>query len=175
MRYKYISTLLAAAAFLFCVKAYGFLLSKFYRIALLEQASAAIGDLKTGGGYSLFGTTGNFNLSSVSSSRFVINRGVLTSWRPPELNLNKAHVYPNPCNLKYGCNAVTFTRLTFKANIKIYTVSGELVKIIRREDSTDSQAWDLKNEYGRQLSSGLYIYFIEGEGHTKEGKLVIVR
>lgn len=115
-------------------------------------------------------------LLGIKSGTFSSNPGIVNSWRPPQDNVNTAHVYPNPCNFKNGCNGVSFTRLTLKCEIKIYTVSGEEVKTIYKNSNLDTEAWDLKNKNGQTAASGLYIFFVKGsDGSTKTGKILIIR
>lgn len=151
------------------------LASPTYRILISEQTTIGNTAPKTGGAYSLLGSTGQLGYGSVGSGRYSVNWGVVTSWRPPQDNVDTSHVYPNPCNLRNGCTGVTFTRLTSKATMRIYTISGELVRVIEKNSNIDSEGWDLKNMSGRQVASGLYIYFNQGGGTTRKGKLVIVR
>lgn len=149
--------------------------SATYRILISEQTTISNTSLKTGGPYSLFGTTGQLGFGTISSPRYAINWGSVNSWRPPQDNVDTSHAYPNPCNISKGCNGVTFTRLTLKATVRVYTVSGELVRTIEKDGNLDSIGWDLKTNNGSQAASGLYIYLNEGGGTAKKGKLVIVR
>jgi len=140
-----------------------------------EQTTIGNTAAKTGGAYSLLGSTGQLGYGAIGSSRYSVTWGSVNSAPSPRDNVNASHVYPNPCNLREGCVAVTFTRLTFKATIRIYTISGELVRTIEKNSNFDNVLWDLKNGSGRQVASGLYIYFNQGGGTSKKGKLVIVR
>jgi len=151
------------------------LTSPIYRILVNEQTTVGNTAAKTGGAYSLLGGTGQLGYGSIGSSRYSVTWGAVNSSPPPRGDVNASHVYPNPCNLREGCVAVTFTRLTFKATIRIYTISGELVRTIEKNSNFDNEIWDLKNGSGRQVASGLYIYFNQGGGTSKKGKLVIVR
>ena len=47
-----------------------------------------------------------------------------------------------------------------KATISIYTVSGTLVKTIKKDDNLASIDWDLKNDYGIPVASGLYVFHV---------------
>ena len=64
-----------------------------------------------------------------------------------------------------------------KCDIKIYTISGELVEKIEHDDNFDgNEYWDLKNSAGKKVSPGLYIYVVEADnGLSKIGKFAIVR
>ena len=152
--------------------------SKTYRMLVSGQASVANSAAKTGGSYSLLGGTEQFGSSTTTvllGGRYTSNLGIVNSWRPAQADVSTAHVYPNPCSLKKSCNGVTFTRLTLNAEIDIYTISGEKVRHITKTTNIDSEGWDLKNDQGQRVASGLYLFVVKGGGTTKRGKLVIVR
>lgn len=154
-----------------------------YKIMILEQNTVSNSTPKTsedysvtGIGYSMFGSLLSIGAISISGPQYNVKFGTLTSWRPPQDNVNTSHAFPNPCNLKNGCNGVSFTRLTLRCEIRIYNISGEEITTINKDTNLDSVAWDLRTKDGKRVSSGLYIYFIKGsDGSTKRGKLVIVR
>jgi hypothetical protein len=149
--------------------------SPIYRILISETTSLPANEPKTGGPYSLMGTSGKLGGTALSGARYTVDLGVLNSWRPPQADVSGAHVYPNPCNMKDACTGITITRLTLRATIKIYTISGEYLRTIEKDSNIDSVGWDLKTEAGRYVSSGLYIYFIEGAGSNKQGKMIVIR
>ena len=149
--------------------------SESYRILITEQTTIGNSAPKTGGAYSLLGSTGQLGYGTIGNGRYTLNWGIVNSWRPAQADVSASHAYPNPCNLGRGCYGVTFTRLTLKATVRVFTVSWELVAKIEKSSSIDSIGWNLKNLNGRQVASGLYIYHSEGNGTTKTGKLVIVR
>ena len=79
----------------------------------------------------------------------------------------KINVFPNPY---YGSNKaetnayqrfVTFSNLPQTATIRIINLAGELVKTINHNNTTGYERWDLRNEVGLPVSSGMYIAFIE--------------
>ena len=167
---------LACLIALFFYKGAGAILtSSRYRILEIEQTSIGNTASKMGGAYSLLGSTGQLGFGTIGSSRYTVNWGIVNSWSPAQDNVKTSHVYPNPCNLSKGCTGVTFTRLTAKATLRIYTISGELVRTIEKNSNIDSEPWDLKNQSGRQVASGLYIYYNQGGGTSKKGRLVVVR
>lgn len=166
-------TLLAMAGLYHYTSA--FISSRIYRIMISEQATVGNTAPKTGGAYSLLGSTGQLGSGSLSGGRYTVNSGIVNSWRPAQLSVSSAHVYPNPCKVSRGCTGVTFTRITLRATIKIYTVSGEKVRTVLKNSNIDSVGWDLRNEAGSIVASGLYLYVVTGEGTSKTGKIVIVR
>lgn len=165
--------LLAAACFYGLAAAS--LTSATYRIVISEQPSVGSSSAMTGGPYSLYGNTTSLGAVPGSVGRYSLMQGTLNAVRTAQLDLNTAHVYPNPCNARQGCNGVNFTRLTINATIFIYTVSGELVRRIDKTGNIDSIGWDLKNESGSRVASGLYIFFVKAENSTRKGKIVVIR
>ncbi|HAH32445.1 MAG TPA: hypothetical protein DCL44_09065 [Elusimicrobia bacterium] len=150
--------------------------SNSYVIPVSEQTMVGNSAPKTGGGYSLLGTTGQLGgSSSLSGGGYSIYWGPVNSWTSSQQNVSTAHAYPNPCDINDNCASITFTRLTLSAEIYIYTISGELVKRINKSDNLDTIGWDLKNSNGSNVASGLYIYLIKGGGTSKKGELVLVR
>jgi hypothetical protein len=90
-------------------------------------------------------------------------------------NLDNAHVYPNPFKLSKGHTYINFTRLTVEAKIDIYTVSGEWICSLHKDDPmSDELKWNVKNSYGEKVFSGLYVYKIKSGNMIKTGKLIII-
>jgi hypothetical protein len=98
-------------------------------------------------------------------------------------DVGKVNVYPNPY---YGVNSeelnkynrfVTFTHLPAKATIRIFNLAGILVQRIDKEDNTQFTRWDLANQNGLPIASGLYIAHIEMPelGVTKILKIAIIQ
>jgi hypothetical protein len=93
------------------------------------------------------------------------------------------NVFPNPY---YGVNSeelnkynrfVTFTHLPNKAKIRIFNLAGVLVKTIEKDDEGQYQRWDLANDSGLPVASGLYLAYIELSdlGETKILKVAIIQ
>jgi hypothetical protein len=94
------------------------------------------------------------------------------------------NVFPNPY---YGINTeelnkynrfVTFSHLPDNATIRIFNLAGVLVqKIVKDPSSGQFQRWDLSNEAGLPVASGLYIAYIElpDLGETKVLKIAVIQ
>jgi flagellar hook assembly protein FlgD len=84
-------------------------------------------------------------------------------------------VYPNPITKKDSTNkAFTFFLIPADtATLRVYTLDGHLVKAITKNDTSDRMTWDLNNEQGSQIASGIYLYVITGPGGSKKGKLAV--
>ena len=120
-----------------------------------------------------------------------INRTTAAVYRtePPGLTLSNIRVVPNPLNLS-GNNwpgeeeKVVFKGLPALATIKIYTESGDLVKVLEHTDESGAEHWggNVENlhtvtESGQRLASGIYIAHVtdNSTGHSAMVKFVIVR
>ena len=84
--------------------------------------------------------------------------------------LDLIRVVPNPY---YGYSAyensqldnrVRITNLPQKCTISIYNVSGTLIRRFKKDNTVSYQDWDLKNEYGIPIASGVYIIHIDAPG-----------
>ena len=84
--------------------------------------------------------------------------------------LDLINVVPNPY---YGYseyehnqveNIVKFTNLPQKCTISIFMVNGTLIKRFKKDNALTYQDWDLKNEYGIGIASGLYIIHVDAPG-----------
>ena len=99
----------------------------------------------------------------------------------PTENLRAVGVVPNPFRAaeawdQPGANELHFTGLPPQAVIKIYTVAGDLVATLNHDDNIhDYQPWDLKNQSGKDVSSGIYMYRIVSGTFTFQSRFVVVR
>ena len=83
---------------------------------------------------------------------------------------NSCVVYPNPYKKGNG-RFIYFGNVSQEAVIKIYNITGELVKEI--EVTKPLEVWNIDNE---KIASGVYIYTVTGGGGGKSvGKIEIVK
>lgn len=95
----------------------------------------------------------------------------------------KINVFPNPylgynkLELSGYSRFVTFTHLPNVATIRIYNLAGILVRTILKSDNSQFKTWDLQNESGFPVASGMYIAFIDmpNIGMTKTLKLGVIQ
>jgi hypothetical protein len=87
-----------------------------------------------------------------------------------------AQNYPNPFNagttIKYSLADVE------KVSIKVYNLSGQLVKVLVDEVEQPGNftlSWDGKDESGKQMASGVYIYQMNAGSFQSAKKMVLVR
>jgi hypothetical protein len=78
--------------------------------------------------------------------------------------------YPNPFVIRRGDETVRFNYAGL-AEIRIFTLAGEMVREI-----PITGIWDGRNEQGRPVASGLYIFTLtDRDGKTGRGKIFLVR
>lgn len=90
-------------------------------------------------------------------------------------DLANIFAYPNPYRSDSGQDFVTIAGLTSEAKVRIMTSSGRVIRTLEESDGNGGVTWDLKDESGSQVSSGVYIFFAVGEGKKGSGKLAVVR
>jgi hypothetical protein len=77
---------------------------------------------------------------------------------------------------------IEFRNLPSRATIRIYTMAGEQVRTIQHGpgdfgESTDTRRWDLRNDRGEKVTSGVYLYHVTTalNGESMTGYLCLVR
>ena len=96
-------------------------------------------------------------------------------------SIQRISVFPNPFVLERqrgpNYNSVTFTNLPPKTTIRIYNLAGQLVRILRKNNSSQFCEWNLANEQNWQVASGIYLCLIEMPdiGETKVLKLALIQ
>ena len=99
-------------------------------------------------------------------------------------DLSQVRVYPNPWRSDKPAHLshpwVTFDNMPLGATVKIFTASGREVK--KMTPAVNSVQWDLANESGDKVASGVYLYLITvgdtgygGDGQKLRGKLAIIK
>ncbi len=146
-------------------------------------------DVKGNGSYASSGTTILFEtMKAVKDGdvkQFKFKPVIRNSNSLAKEMVQKINVYPNPY---YGLNVdeidrfnryVTFNHLPSKVEIRIFDLAGNLVRVLVKESNhnDDRMQWDLQNQDGLPVASGIYIAHIDMKeiGETKILKLMIVQ
>jgi PKD repeat protein len=104
----------------------------------------------------------------------------------PELGINKGNVlptefalhenYPNPFNpdtrIRYDLPEESLVR------IMIYDMLGRKIKTLVERNETPghkSVVWDGSNDYGKQVSAGVYLFHIESSGFKQTKKMILLK
>ena len=98
-------------------------------------------------------------------------------------DFSQVKVYPNPWRKdKHDGQPVTFANLPIGSTVKLFTVSGHKESKFWMRRAEES-AWDLTNESGDKVASGVYVYLITveryramaGMGRRSKRKLAIIK
>jgi hypothetical protein len=91
----------------------------------------------------------------------------------PAANLESVTAYPNPFNP--ASNSLSIVNLVANARVKIYTVTGQLIRELSDDDGDGRVIWDGRNDGNTEVASGVYIGYISGSGATKKVKIAVER
>jgi hypothetical protein len=96
-------------------------------------------------------------------------------------NLSRAHPVPDPYYVTNQFEQSTenkvikFVNLPTDAIIRIYSLSGVLVRVLEHHASgTSEELWDVRNRNGQVVSSGVYFFHIESGGARRVGRMTVV-
>lgn len=113
--------------------------------------------------------------------RIKLNAPVRNDAELAKKNLDQISVYPNPYLGAHPLEPsavdkfVTFTNLPTKVRIRIFSLAGVFIQNIEKDNNDQYLKWDLRNEAGKFVGSGIYIAHIEIPGvGTKILKLAII-
>lgn len=92
----------------------------------------------------------------------------------PAASLSTVKVFPNPWSPAKGHSYMTFSSLPANATLKIYTLSGSLVRTIQASES-GLASWSADNINGQPAGSGVYFVLIESAAGKKTIRVGIER
>lgn len=86
----------------------------------------------------------------------------------------------HPFYHNYPDRSIKFFNVPKEADIKIYTVSGDLIWEAHHSSPTGENgiiSWDVKNQRGQEVGSGVYLYRCKNsaDGSDAYGKIVVIR
>jgi len=71
---------------------------------------------------------------------------------------------------------IEFRNLPTQCTVRIYTITGELVKTLEKNDTRDFVAWNLLSFEAQRIAYGIYIYHVEAPGiGEKVGRFAIIK
>ena len=77
-----------------------------------------------------------------------------------------------------GDRKIDFVNLPKRCTIKIFTVSGRLVRTLDHSATEKNRrlAWDLRTKDGLEISHGIYFYVVDAPGiGSKTGKFAVIK
>ena len=93
----------------------------------------------------------------------------------PATDLSSIKVYPNPWYPSAVPQGVVIDGLTKTAEIRIYTIAGELVTVLNTAEGNGRIIWNGKNSEGGNVGSGIYIAVIKNGVEMKKFKIGVQR
>ncbi|MCK4404024.1 MAG: T9SS type A sorting domain-containing protein [candidate division Zixibacteria bacterium] len=95
--------------------------------------------------------------------------------------LSEIKVVPNPYiahalwETTEGIRKIQFTHLPNECTIRIYTLAGDLVKVIEHNNGTGTEDWDLLNKNQQGIVPGVYFYHVDSKYGEKLGKFAVIK
>ena len=91
---------------------------------------------------------------------------------PDTSSADPTFAYPDPLNLAENPNStIKFQNIPENATVLIYNLLGELVYKL---DNIPYE-WDIRNDAGKAIHPGVYLYYVKSGSKKRTGKLVIVK
>jgi chitodextrinase len=83
--------------------------------------------------------------------------------------------YPNPYRILNEKELTFYGTGVPNSTIKIYTLTGRLVRVLREEKNEFKLTWDGRNEAGEYVVSGLYLYTTSNSIEKNRGRFTVIR
>jgi hypothetical protein len=115
-----------------------------------------------------------------SNDEFAFNAGGV-DFQSAKSELFKIKVVPNPYiahalwETKEGIRKIQFTHLPDVCTIRIYTLAGDLVKVIEHANGTGAEDWDMLNKDQMGIVPGVYFYHVDSKYGEKLGKFAVIK
>jgi hypothetical protein len=111
------------------------------------------------------------------------NRSVVPTTALGRNSMEDVRVVPNPFvwdkegNYPGNPDKIIFAGLPGPCDIRIYTISGDLVQHLEHTDLSGIHEWNQISTYNQYIVSGIYVYHVRDRenGHEKFGKFIIIR
>ena len=117
----------------------------------------------------------------IQSGSDVFTFSTTTSSRVASNDISNVSVYPNPYYGTHELEAsrsdkyISFNNLPVEATIDIYSLGGVFVKSMTKNDNSQFAKWDLKNQYGYPVASGVYVARVKSGGNERMLKIALVQ
>jgi hypothetical protein len=100
---------------------------------------------------------------------------------PNAADLSQISVVPNPfiaaneIQRGTGLQQILFTNLPPQATIRIYTISGNLLRVIEHSDGSGTEPWDVRTRFDLLAASGNYYFHVTTrDGRTRIGRFAVI-
>jgi hypothetical protein len=68
-----------------------------------------------------------------------------------------------------------FSNIAEGTLIRIFDINGHFITKLQELDQNGGVRWNLLDDFGNKVSSGIYIYYATFDNHTKLGKFAIIK
>lgn len=89
------------------------------------------------------------------------------------------YAFPNPYRKDAGHTHITFNGIPENAELRVFNVAGDLVRewtqYVTQELPDNQIRWNLKNEKGERITSGIYFFTVSTLTGTESGKFAIIK
>jgi hypothetical protein len=135
------------------------------------------------GAYTFFpGAAGAPRTMSAVGASFTVDYSVTNQFvASADSTLDQVHPVPDPYYVTNSFEQSTenkiikFVNLPSDAIIRIYSVSGVLVRVLEHHSVASSEeVWDLRNRNGQVVGSGVYFFHLEAGGARRVGRMTVV-
>jgi len=83
-------------------------------------------------------------------------------------------IYPNPWKSSQGVSTIMFEGLSSGTTVKLFTIAGRSIKTLH--EAGGKAPWDLTNNSGDKVASGIYMYVItDAQSNRLRGKVTVIR
>ncbi len=115
-----------------------------------------------------------FSDKSTGKVKITGGAGSFVSLKEEIKDLSKVFVYPNPILLNKN-NVLKFAKLPRNCEIEIFSINGEHIVRLENSTGTTSLKWNLRNENGNLISSGVYLYKVIEKDESGNQKNTILK
>jgi hypothetical protein len=151
---------------------------KIKKVELLLEANSVRLELTEGNKLGAFGQNYLIQVTGIKNSSGIPIRsgyGDRASLILVKDNLAEVAVFPNPWRAGHATEKITFINLTHNARIRVLNISGNLLKTLEETDGNGGLEWDLRDETGERIPSGIYLFHVTSGGQRQVGKFAVVR
>ena len=92
-----------------------------------------------------------------------------------KIDLSAIVAYPNPVNVSLKGEYIRFLNIPEDADLNIFNMAGKRMIRIPAQEGPGVRTWDLRNESGESVASGIYIFYVKGDTVKQTGKFSVVK
>ena len=83
-------------------------------------------------------------------------------------------VFPQPFKLSHSQQFLQFENLPENSTVSIFNSQGLHLITLNTPEDRQGLIWDLRNEQGHQVGSGVYLFYVKSSAIEQQGKFVII-